>query len=96
MRKNCSFESPIVFTCYIVEFIQMRFLFTHIVVVILTTKKDFFQRALLFLVMSHKAVLLLQKNEAMNVITEGQVVKMLPRARTVCFISQMKIKLMPD
>jgi len=49
------------FSCIAVDFILRNFLLTHIGMVILTTKKYFLHRALLFL-LCHKAVLLLHRN----------------------------------
>jgi len=49
------------FSSLIIDFIPSSFLFTHVDIVILTTKKDFLHRDLKFLLMSHKAVLLLHQ-----------------------------------
>jgi len=55
-RKKCSFHSSIVFHCFIVDFFLRNFLFTHVDIAILTTKKYFSHRASSFVFMSHKAV----------------------------------------
>jgi len=55
MRKNCLVNDSIVFT------LSYRFLFTHIDIVILTTNTHLLHRALLFLFVRRKAVLLLQQ-----------------------------------
>jgi len=49
LNKKKLFFKARLFSCYVVDFILRSFLFTHIEVVILTTKKDFLHRALLFL-----------------------------------------------
>ena len=49
-----SFLSRVRSPGFIVDFIPRSFLVTHIDIVILTTKKNFLHRALLFLFMSHK------------------------------------------
>ena len=47
-EKNCSFKVPL-FSRFVVDLILRSFLFTHIEIAILTTKKCFLHRALLFL-----------------------------------------------
>jgi len=55
MRKNYLVNDSIVCTLF------YSFLFTHIDIVILTTNTNFLHRALLFLFVRRKAVLLLQQ-----------------------------------
>jgi len=56
-------NDSIVFTCSIADIILRSFLVTHIDIVILTTKKDFLHRALLFSFMRRKLYFCLKKSE---------------------------------
>jgi len=67
MRKTVLFKVRL-FSCFVVDFILRSFLFTHIEIVILTTKKYFLHRDLLFF-MNHKTYIFAATNESMNFIT---------------------------
>jgi len=62
-----------------VGFILRSFLFTHIDIVTLRTKKDFLHRAILFLFMRHKAAFLLQQM-SQSTLYRKQVKAKWPRA----------------
>ena len=98
--KNCYFQRSIVFL-FVVDFILRSFLFTHIEIVILTTKKYFLHRALLFSLWVVKLYFCCSEwaNELHNVNSArpSGLAKYYHRSElSVLITSQLKIKLIPE
>jgi len=81
MKKNLLFKVRL-FSCFFVDFILRRFLFTHIEIVIMPTKKYFLHRDLSFLLYVIKLYSRCKKwaNELHKISSA-----ILPLVRTLCF-----------
>jgi len=73
MIKSCSFESSNVFHSFIIGFILRSFLFTQIVIVILTNKKDLLHLVLLLILLRCKAAFLLRRMSQWTQVAQGQM-----------------------